>query len=168
MAIAIDGEELLAEQLALEKEQMAMETHQHRWDALAEVIKTVSPEWYIPEYASEIRIRGRQHHNCVGAYVDRHFRPCEQNFKMLLLFTDYCEAEVHITFGVVRIKKEKYYGEFLVKSGQCHGCISAKIQQAKTAYNKDIPLSDKKVLEEIMLAFKKLPAEFFNPVRKVV
>ena len=87
---------------------------------------------------------------------------------MLLLFTDYCEAEVHITFGVVKIKREKYYGEFLVKSGQYRGCIYANILQAKTAYNKDIRQKEKKELEKILLAFKKLPAEFFNPVLKLL
>jgi len=141
-----------------------LETQRHTWDALAEVIKTVSPEWYIPEYASEIRIRGQQHRNCIGGYIDRHFQPHKNNFKMLLLFTDYYEAEVHIYLGEVTVKSEKYYGEFLVKSGQNHGCVSAKIMQAKTAFNKDIPSSDKKELEEIITAFKGLPAEFFNPV----
>ena len=159
-------EELLAEQLAREKEQMALETQRYTWDALTEVIKTVSPEWYIPEYATEIRIRGQQHHNCIGGYIERHFHPHENNFKMLLLFTDYCEAEVHITLGEVKISKEKYYGEFLVKSGECNGCTNASIQQAKTSYNNDIPPSDIKELEKITLVFRKLPAEFFDPVVK--
>jgi hypothetical protein len=72
------------------------------------------------------------------------------------LFTDYCEAEAHIVFGEV-IKDGKVY----------MGCTGAKIQQAKTAYNREIPSSDKSELNKVIRAFKRLPMEFFNPQSKL-
>ena len=137
------------------EQQRAFETCQHTWDTLSAAIKEVSPEWYLPEYTSDIRLRGQQHHNCVGGYVERHYKPVENNFKMLLLFTDFCEAEVHL-----------FFGEVIVDGKAFLGCIDAKIQQAKTAYNKDISKEDFSELKEIIKVFFKLPAENFNPVSR--
>jgi len=137
------------------EQQRAFETCQHTWDTLSAAIKEVSPEWYLPEYTSDIRLRGQQHHNCVGGYVERHYKPVENNFKMLLLFTDFCEAEVHL-----------FFGEVIVDGKVFLGCIDANIQQAKTAYNKDISKEDLSELKKIIKVFYKLPAENFNPVIK--
>ncbi|MDR0316954.1 MAG: hypothetical protein LBH89_00660, partial [Lactococcus lactis] len=118
-------------------------------------IREVSPEWYIPEYTSDIRLRGQQHHNCVGSYVERHYKPVENNFKMLLLFTDFCEAEVHL-----------FFKEVIVDGKVFLGCTDAKIQQAKTAFNKDISREDLSELKKIIKVFINQPAEYFNPVSK--
>jgi len=138
------------------EQQRAFETYQYTWDTLSPAIKEVSPEWYLPEYTSDILIRGQQHHNCVGSYVERHYKPVENNFKMLLLFTDFCEAEVHLLFG-----------EVVVDGKAFSGCINIKILQAKTAYNKDISKNDLSELKKVIRVFYKLPEENFNPeVRK--
>jgi len=135
------------------EQQRAFETYQHIWDTLSAVIREVSPEWYLPEYTLDIRLRGQQHHNCVGSYVERHYRPVENNFKMLLLFTDFCEAEAHL-----------FFEEVIVDGKAFLGCIDVKIQQAKTAYNRDISKSDLSELKEVIKVFINLPAEDFNPV----
>ena len=135
--------------------QKIFDTYQHTWDTLSTVIKEVSPEWYLPEYTSEIRLRGQQHYNCVGTYVERHFCPVESNFKMLLLFTDFCEAEAHL-----------FFGDIIAEGKTFLGCINVKIQQAKTAYNKDISIKEFLEVKEVVKAFLGLPAENFNPVRK--
>ena len=137
------------------EQQRAFETYQHTWDSLSAAIKQVSPEWYLPEYTSDIRLRGQQHHNCVSSYVERHYKSVEKNFKMLLLFTDFCEAEVHL-----------FFGEIIIDSKAFLGCIDATIQQAKTAYNKDISIIDLSELKKVIKIFLKLPAEDFNPVCK--
>ena len=134
------------------EQQRAFETHLHKWDKLTAVIREVSPEWYLPEYTSDIQLRGQQHHNCVGGYVERHYQPAENNFKMLLLFTDFCEAEVHIFFADV------------VTDGKAFlGCVNVKILQAKTAYNIDISKKDLAELKKVLKMFLKLPLEYFNP-----
>jgi hypothetical protein len=135
------------------EQQRAFETCQHTWDTLSAAIREVSPEWYLPEYTSDIRLRGQQHHNCVGGYVERHYKPVENNFKMLLLFTDFCEAEAHLSFK-----------EIVVEGKAFLGCIDAKIQQAKTAYNEDISKEDLSELKKIIKTFINMPAENFNPV----
>ena len=135
--------------------QKAFETYQHTWDTLSAAIKDVSPEWYLPEYTLDIRLRGQQHHNCVGSYVERHYKPVENNFKMLLLFTDFCEAEVHLFFGEV-VKDSKVF----------LGCTEAKILQAKTAYNRDISKKDLSELNEVIKVFLNMSAEDFCPVSR--
>jgi len=137
------------------KQQRAQDLNQYTWDVLSAAIKDVSPEWYLPEYPSDIQIRGQQHHNCVGAYVDRHYTPVKNNSKMLLLFTDFCEAEVHLSFGEI------------IKEGKAFlGCIDVRLQQAKTAYNRDISNDNLSELRKVIKVFKKQPAENFNPVIK--
>jgi len=137
-------------------EQMkAFDTYQHTWDTLSAAIKEVSPEWYLPEYTSEILLRGQQHSNCVGSYAERHFKPVENNHKMLLLFTDFFEAEVHFSFREIILNGKAFLG-----------CIDVKIQQAKTAYNKDISKNDLSELKKVVKVFFNLPAENFNPVAK--
>jgi len=134
------------------EEQRVYESCQHSWDSLSAVIKDVSPEWYLPEYTSDIRLRGQQHHNCVGGYVERHFKHVEDNYKMLLLFTDFYEAELHLFF------KE------IIKEGKVFiGCIEVKILQAKTTYNNNIPGNDLLELKKIIKVFLNLPVEYFNP-----
>jgi len=135
------------------EQQKAFETYQHTWDTLSAAIREVSPEWYLPEYTSDIRLRGQQHRNCVGTYAERHYKPVEKKFKMLLLFTDFCEAEVHL-----------FFGEVIVEGKAFLGCIDVKIQQAKTAFNKEISKEDLSELNEIIKVFINLPAENFNPV----
>ena len=135
------------------EQQRALDTHQYLWEILSNEIKEASPEWYLPEFASDILIRGQQHHNCVGSYVERHYKPVEDNFKMLLLFTDFCEAEAHLSFGQITIKGKTFLG-----------CNNVKIMQAKTAYNKDISKTELLELKEVIKVFLKKPAEIFNPV----
>jgi len=135
------------------EQQRAFETYQHKWETLSDLIRNVSPEWYLPEYTSDIRLRGQQHHNCVGSYIERHYKPVEYNFKMLLLFTDFCEAEVHL-----------FFREMVIDGKAFLGCIDVKILQAKTAYNKDISISDLSELKKVVKVFLKQPAEDFNPV----
>jgi len=137
------------------EQQRAFETYQHTWDILSAAIKEVSPEWYIPEYTLDIRLRGQQHHNCVGSYIERHYKPVENNYKMLLLFTDFCEAEVHF-----------YFKEIIVEGKAFIACYNAIIQQAKTSYNKDISKEDLSELNELIKVFINLPVENFNPVCK--
>ena len=137
------------------EQQRVFETYQHTWDALSAAIKEVSPEWYLPEYTLDIRLRGQQHHNCVGSYIERHYKPVENNFKMLLLFTDFCEAEAHL-----------FFGEVIVDGKAFLGCINVTIQQAKTAYNKDILKEDLLELNEVIKVFINLPADNFNPIVK--
>lgn len=139
------------------EQQRAIETCQHTWDILSAKIKEVSPEWYLPEYASDIRLRGQQHHNCVGGYVERHYKPVENNFKMLLLFTDFCEAETHL-----------FFGEVIAESKAFLGCIDVKIQQAKTAYNSDISRGDLSELKKVIKIFSNMPAENFNPENRKI
>ena len=74
---------------------------------------------------------------------------------MLLLFTDFCEAEVHLFFREVVVDGKAFLG-----------CADVIIQQAKTAYNKDITKNDLSELKEIIKVFFNLPAEYFNPVIK--
>ena len=134
------------------EEQRVFESCQHSWDSLSAAIKDVSPEWYLPEYTSDIRLRGQQHHNCVGGYIERHFKHVEDNYKMLLLFTDFYEAELHLFF------KE------IIKEGKAFiGCIEVKIQQVKTTYNNNIPGNDLLELKKIIKVFINLPVESFNP-----
>jgi len=139
------------------EQQRASDPYQYTWETLSDVIKEASPEWYLPEYTSDILIRGQQHRNCVGSYVERHYKPVEDNFKMLLLFTDFCEAEVHL-----------FFKEIITDGKAFLGCFDVKIQQAKKAYNKDILKKDLEELKEVIKVFIKLPAEKFNPVvRKI-
>ncbi|MCL2800669.1 MAG: hypothetical protein FWD28_02805, partial [Treponema sp.] len=135
------------------EQQVAFDTYQHTWDALSNAIKKVSPEWYLPEYTSEIKLRGKQHCNCVGSYAERHYNPVENKSKMLLLFTDFCEAEVHL-----------YFQEIIVDGKAILGCINVTIQQAKTAYNKSISKEDLLELKNVIKVFINQPAEIFNPV----
>jgi len=137
------------------EQQRALDLYQYTWDTLSAAIKEVSPEWYLPEYSTDILIRGQQHHNCVGSYIERHYKPVENQFKMLLLFTDFCEAEVHLFFREVVVDGKAFLG-----------CADVIIQQAKTAYNKDITKNDLSELKEIIKVFFNLPAEYFNPVIK--
>jgi len=56
---------------------------------------------------TDIRLRGLEHHNCLGAYVDRHFwvmKLIPANYKTLLLFTDFYEAEIKIKYDEIRDK----------------------------------------------------------------
>ncbi|MCL2185119.1 MAG: hypothetical protein FWB86_04590 [Treponema sp.] len=134
------------------EEQRAFDIYQHTWDILSAAIKDVSPEWYLPEYTSDIRLRGQQHHNCVGGYIERHYKPVENDFKMLLLFTDFCEAEVHLFFREI------------IEDGKAFlGCINARIQQAKTAFNKNISEKDFSELKKVIKVFINMPFENFNP-----
>ena len=91
-------------------------------DALQKV-----PEWYVPGNAAEIILRGIQHGNCVGSYVERHFAASDKelNPKCLLLFTDFYEAELRIFFG------PNDEGKIV--------SVNAGIYQAKGRYNKDAP-----------------------------
>jgi len=141
-------EEMIAEQRNADK-------MKYSWEELTKVIQDVSPEWYLPEYPSDIRLRGQQHHNCIGGYVDRHFAPVIDNMKMLLLFTDECEAEVHVYFGEL-VKDTKVY----------IGCRDVKIMQARTAYNREIKTNDFLELKEVVKAFRKLPVEAFSPEKE--
>jgi len=140
------------------REQRIREKYCYTWDELLKIIQKICPEWYIPERATDIRMRGLEHHNCVAAYSDRHFRSAKLlagNKKTLLLFTDFYEAEVTITMAeLLDIKNSNYIG-----------CSSAKLQQATTEYNKALPESEISELIKIVRAFQKLPAEYFNPVR---
>ena len=135
------------------EEQRKFETYQHTWDVLSAAIKKISPEWYLPEYTSDIRLRGQQHHNCVGGYIERHYCPVERNFKMLLLFTDFCEAELHF-----------FFDEIIVEGKAFLGCIKISILQAKTAFNEDISKEDLSELKNVIKVFYNLPLENFNPV----
>ena len=87
------------------------------------------PEWYIPSSAEEIILRGKHHGNCVGSYVQRHFAPPDKGLfsasKCLLLFTDFFEAELRISFGIDKDGKK--------------ASIKADVYQAKGRFNKDAP-----------------------------
>jgi hypothetical protein len=139
------------------EEQRKLDTHEYTWDELEKVIKGVSQKWYLPKRGSDIRLRGQQHHNCVGGYVERHFKTVSEKFKMILIFTDDCEAEIYLTFEEVTEDGKTY-----------KGCINAEIMQAKTAFNKDITPDKLSELHEVIKAFKKLPLEFFNPVSRII
>jgi hypothetical protein len=136
-------------------EQMLLETGRHTWEFLTLIIQEISPEWYIPEFATDIRLRGQKHHNCVGAYVNRHLEYVNNhNTKTLLIFTDYYEAELSCTFD--KLKDNKTGKEYI-------GCISCKVQQARMEFNKEIPPRHNAEIGKITESFEELPLEYFNP-----
>jgi len=138
------------------KEQRVREKYCYTWDDLSEIIQRLSPEWYIPDRVTDIRMRGLVHHNCVGAYANRHFESVISRAgarKTILLFTDFYEAEVTISLA-----------ELIDMTGKIYiGCSSAKLQQATTEYNKAIPEDELLELVKIVDAFYRLPGEYFNP-----
>ena len=111
------------------------------------------PEWYVPSRAAEIILRGKQHGNCVGAYVGRHFAPPDKHLKpkCLLLFTDYYEAELQITFGTGK--------DGTLKS------ISADVYQAKGRFNIDAPSAAIRSLLEAKKMLVGLPVTAFAASR---
>ena len=143
------------------RQQRIREQYCYTWDDLTKIIQEISPEWYIPDRLTDIRMRGLVHHNCVGAYAKRHFesviiRPGIK--KTILLFSDFYEAEVTIAFAEL----------FSIKGEKFMGCSSAKLQQATTEYNKAIPSSELIELKKVAKAFYELPAEYFNPKKVLI
>jgi len=139
------------------REQRIKESCRYVWEGLNLVISKTSDEWYLPEFHSDIRLRGQTHHNCLGGYSDRHFADVsgKGRSKTLLLFTDFYEAEVSCAFTEVDHPQK----------GKRWLCTGAKVYQAKGACNANIPDADRRTVEKIAQSFVKLPVELFNAVK---
>ena len=134
------------------KRQMNIKTTNWVWprELTDSLLKT--PQWYVPSRPEEIILRGIQHKNCVGSYVQWHFeKPNEKlSCKNLLLFTDNFEAELMIHFGIDNNGNKK--------------SIDVNINQIKGKFNKDAPWEARCSLEAIKRKLIGLSANAFIPM----
>jgi len=115
---------------------------EYTWpDELVYLVNLVSDgEWRIPVRPDKIKARGRAHHNCIGAYVDRHFNKPNINesapfpHKKLLVFSDEAEAEIHLYFA-----KPNTADNAEEKTSDKALCVRSKLIQCKTMNNEVYP-----------------------------
>ena len=115
----------------------------YKWPAALTNILLDNPLWYFPSTIAEIKLRGKQHGHCVGAYADRHFEPPCDN-KVLLMFSALFSAEIYLCFHNDLVSK-------------------AAVIQVKGRYNIDAPGDISVHVKEIAEKMKKLTAEAFCP-----
>jgi len=121
-------------------------------------------EWYIPVRRVELKTRGQIHHNCVGAYVERHFH--EPKFtkhvtvhaKTLILLSGEAEAEIQI-FLQRQDSTDKSTGKNCFKIV----CIGSTLAQCKTRFN---AFYSSPILKRLCDVFKGMDARLFMPSLK--
>lgn len=141
-------------------------SREYEWPSgLVDLIESISEgEWHIPVMPIELVIRGENHHNCIGSYIDDHFeKPAIDTsdlilYKTLILLSEEAEAELLLVFEK-QDSTDKPTGAGASKTV----CIHSRLVQCKTMYNKEYVSP---IPERICAALIGREPAFFTPSLK--